>query len=136
VTAVQYAAKCGEKLIQAKNACAHGEWLPWLEANCRVNQRQSQRYMRLAQEMPQLIDSNTSHGTHFDSIKTAIAYLSAPDDVKAEVDTSAEPVTEKLIKQLKADHEKTLQQKAEALNQPPSSLRSSLPSDSVKIFSF
>ena len=90
--------------------------------------------MRLSKEMPEI--SNDNHGYHFDSIKTAIAYLSASDDVKAEVDASTEPVTEKLIKQLKADHEKTLQQKAEALNQPPSSLRSSLPSDSVNLFSF
>ena len=60
--------------------------------------------MKLASEMPQLLDSNTSHGTHFDSIKTAIAYLSASEEVKAEVDASTEPVTEKLIKQLKADY--------------------------------
>ena len=111
MTAVQYAAKCGEKLIQAKTACAHGEWLPWLEKNCRVSRIQASKYMRLSKEMPEISNDNRSY--HFDSINTAIAYLSASDEVKAEVDTSSEPVTEKLIKQLKVDHEKTLQQKAE-----------------------
>lgn len=113
MTAVQYAAKCGEKLIQAKAACAHGEWLPWLEKNCRVSYRQASKYMKLSSEMPQLIDSNWNRSSNFDSINTAIAYLSASEDVKAEVDASPEPVTEKLIKQLKADKEQALQQKAE-----------------------
>lgn len=94
LAAVQYAAKCGEKLIQAKAACTHGEWLPWLEKNCRVNQRQSQRYMKLANEMPQLIDSNTKSTSYFSGIEAAIAYLSAPEEVKSEVDSSTEPVTE------------------------------------------
>ena len=90
MTAVQYAAKCGEKLIQAKAACAHGEWLPWLEGNCRVNRNQASKYMRLSKEMPEL--SNVSSTIHFTGIEAAIAYLSAPDEVKAQVDESAEPV--------------------------------------------
>lgn len=44
--------------------------------------------------MPQLIDSNTNYSSHFDSINTAIAYLSASEEVKAEVDASTEPVTD------------------------------------------
>ena len=124
MTAVQYAAKCGEKLIQAKAACAHGEWLPWLEKNCRISYRHAQRYMRLATELPALL-SNTTDPSYFNSVEAAIAYLSAPDEVKAEVDSSPEPVTEKLIKQLKADHEKTLQQKAWAQYALYSSLFSS-----------
>ncbi|HMT93908.1 DUF3102 domain-containing protein [uncultured Thiothrix sp.] len=94
MTAIQYATKCGEKLIQAKAACAHGEWLTWIEENCRVTARQSQKYIKLAKEMPQLIDSNTNYSSHFDSINTAIAYLSASEEVKAEVDASTEPVTD------------------------------------------
>ena len=43
--------------------------------------------------MPQLISSNPPREANFDSINTAIAYLSASDEVKAEVDTSSEPVT-------------------------------------------
>ena len=90
MTAVQYAAKCGEKLIQAKAACAHGEWLPWLEANCKVNRNQASKYMRLSKEMPEL--SNDKSTYNFTGIEAAIAYLSAPDEVKAQVDESAKPV--------------------------------------------
>ena len=105
MTAVQYAAKCGEKLIQAKAACNHGEWLPWLEANCRVNKRQSQKYMRLASEMPCLIDANAQSTAHFTGIEAAIAYLSAPDEVKTQIDESPEPVTEKQINELKKQYQ-------------------------------
>lgn len=107
LTAVQYAAKCGEKLIQAKATCAHGEWLPWLEVNCNLKERQARKYMRLAEEYPSL--SNRHHGTDFDSIKTALAYLSASDEVKAEVDASTEPVTEKLINDLKKQNSEALE---------------------------
>lgn len=111
MTAVQYAAKCGEKLIQAKAACAHGEWLPWLEANCKVTARQSQRYIRLASEMLQLLDSNTTRVSHFDSLRTAIAYLSASEEVKAQVDQSPDPVTEKQIKELERKHRELEEEK-------------------------
>jgi DNA N-6-adenine-methyltransferase (Dam)/Protein of unknown function (DUF3102) len=47
-SAMEHAIRCGELLLQAKAALAHGEWLPWLEANTTVSARQSQRYMRLA----------------------------------------------------------------------------------------
>ena len=111
MTAVQYAAKCGEKLIQAKNACAHGEWSLWLKDNCRLSQNQSAKYMKLFREMPNLLNSPST--VNFTGIEAAIAYLSASDDVKAEVDASTEPVTERLINDLKKQHSEALQQKAE-----------------------
>jgi hypothetical protein len=42
--------------------------------------------MKLASDMPQLIDSNKNYSSYFSSINAAIAYLSAPDEVKAQVD--------------------------------------------------
>ena len=57
--------------------------MPWLEGNCRVNRNQASKYMRLSKEMPEL--SNVSYGIHFDSINSAIAYLSAPDEVKTQI---------------------------------------------------
>jgi hypothetical protein len=30
---VEHAIRAGELLIEAKSRCAHGEWLPWLDAN-------------------------------------------------------------------------------------------------------
>ena len=44
----EHAAECGRRLIEAKALLPHGEWLPWLEANTEVIPRQSQKYMRLA----------------------------------------------------------------------------------------
>ena len=46
--------------------------------------------MKLAENYPVL--ANRSYKSDFDSIKAAIAYLSAPDEVKTKVDESAEPV--------------------------------------------
>ena len=77
MTAVQYAAKCGEKLIQAKAACAHGEWLPWLGENCTLKERQARKYMRLAEEYPAL--ANRQSTADFRGVEAAIAYWSAPD---------------------------------------------------------
>src|SRR4051794_951662 len=38
----------GEKLLQAKEKCNHGEWLAWVKANVKFSQEQARRYMRLA----------------------------------------------------------------------------------------
>ena len=48
-SAVQCARQAGELLLQAKEQCRHGEWLPWLKANCpSIAERTAQAYMRLA----------------------------------------------------------------------------------------
>jgi hypothetical protein len=102
-TALHYAARCGAKLNEAKAKKGHGEWLPWLEANCRVKRVQAWKYMKLAKEMPQLT-SNVHYSEHLDSINTAIAYLSASDETKEKVDASPSPVTEKQIKTWEAEY--------------------------------
>ena len=48
-TAIEHAIACGQLLLQAKTQVAHGGWLPWLKAHTRVSERQSQRYMQVAQ---------------------------------------------------------------------------------------
>jgi hypothetical protein len=45
---LEHAIAAGALLIEAKELVAHGEWLPWLQANCRIGERQAQTYMRLA----------------------------------------------------------------------------------------
>jgi hypothetical protein len=51
VSAVRRARRAGELLLQAKEQCEHGEWLPWLKANCpRVSERTAQAYMRVARK--------------------------------------------------------------------------------------
>ena len=48
-SALEHAAQCGRLLLEAKGLLPHGEWLPWLRANTKVVARQSQKYMRLAE---------------------------------------------------------------------------------------
>ena len=45
---LEAAAEAGRLLLRAKELCGHGEWLPWLERNCKVGSRQAQRYLALA----------------------------------------------------------------------------------------
>jgi len=46
---IDKAMEAGEALIEAKSHLQHGEWLPWLKANCSgISERTIQLYMRLA----------------------------------------------------------------------------------------
>ena len=49
IAALKSAVKCGNALIEAKALVEHGEWVAWLETNCRnVSLTTCQNYMRLA----------------------------------------------------------------------------------------
>ena len=52
--AIEHARQAGELLIKAKFEIPHGGWLPWLEANCDVGEREAQRYMRLSRRWDEL----------------------------------------------------------------------------------
>jgi hypothetical protein len=39
----------GEMLLQAKQLCKHGEWLPWLKANVRISKSTAYEYMQIAE---------------------------------------------------------------------------------------
>jgi hypothetical protein len=45
---LEHAIAAGALLLEAKELVGHGDWLAWLEANCRVGARQAQTFMRLA----------------------------------------------------------------------------------------
>ena len=47
---LEHAMKAGELLLEAKQAVQHGDWLPWLKANCSVSERTAQLYMKVARE--------------------------------------------------------------------------------------
>ena len=76
-TALQHALECRRLLLQAKAAVAHGEWLPWLEANTNVGVRQSQTYMRLHRHRAEIEAANTNRDSHL-PIRDAIALLAGP----------------------------------------------------------
>ncbi len=51
--AIEHARRSGEKLLMAKTKVQHGQWLPWLAANCpKVSTRRAQEYMKLSREWP------------------------------------------------------------------------------------
>jgi hypothetical protein len=58
VTAVrsglEHARRAGQLLAEAKAACGHGKWLPWLEANVELSERTVQGYMQLAKHWEEL----------------------------------------------------------------------------------
>lgn len=57
---VIYAYRTGELLLQAKRKLPHGQWLPWLAANCSdISERTAQVYMRIARRWPELEQSTT-----------------------------------------------------------------------------
>ena len=53
--AIEHARAAGDKLLQAKAQVEHGQWLPWLAANCpALADRTARVYMRLARNWAQL----------------------------------------------------------------------------------
>jgi hypothetical protein len=68
--ALAHAIAAGEALIEAKCMLGHGEWLPWVEANCDFGERTAQRYMRIAR--------NTSRVSDLRTVREALATLADP----------------------------------------------------------
>jgi hypothetical protein len=53
---LSHARQAGMRLLQGKARIPHGNWLPWLKANCRQgNPRTAQRYMRLAEHWEEVV---------------------------------------------------------------------------------
>ena len=73
---LEHALKAGELLIEAKAVVPHGQWLPWLEANCTVAERSAQLYMRVARERGKL--SGESAGLADLTLEQAAERLAKP----------------------------------------------------------
>jgi hypothetical protein len=76
-------------LAEVKASLPHGEFIPWVEGNMPVKRKQCSKYMRLAKERPQLLESNGYPGTHLD-INNEIRLLTVDEDVEGEVREAAE----------------------------------------------
>jgi len=50
--AIDHARQAGEILLRVKASLAHGEWLPWLQANVPFTARTAQSYMAVAAPRP------------------------------------------------------------------------------------
>lgn len=68
-TSIEKALEAGEFLCQAKAACAHGQWLPFLD-RAAVPERKAQRFMTLARSGLEI-----RHVTHLGGIKAALSFL-------------------------------------------------------------
>jgi len=53
--------EAGRLLTEQKAELEHGEWLPWLKENVRVNVRTAQRYMNLHENRNRLKNDSVSH---------------------------------------------------------------------------
>jgi Protein of unknown function (DUF3102) len=72
---------CGRALGDAKKLFAHGEWLPWLEANTEISPRQCQKYMQLAEHWHELEGriANAPAGAYL-GINDALKLIAKPKD--------------------------------------------------------
>lgn len=78
---LELAREAGELLREAKRAVGHGNWLPWLEANCRVSASMAGKYMKIAKGWPELVAENTEHVPNL-SIRDAMKLLAKPREPK------------------------------------------------------
>jgi hypothetical protein len=73
---LEHAKKAGELLLEAKEQCGHGKWLPWLKANVKFSERTARRYMTIASRWEEL--ANRSRVSDL-SYREALAVLSSPE---------------------------------------------------------
>jgi hypothetical protein len=81
---LEHARTAGLLLIEAKEKCDHGQWLPWLKANVRFSDRTAQNYIRIAKRWDELVAANPqalADLTYEDSVKL----LALPEDDDEEV---------------------------------------------------
>lgn len=57
VAAMNHAIECGRLLAEAKQGVPHGQWLPWIAANCEFSERQARRYIQAAKRTLRPISS-------------------------------------------------------------------------------
>lgn len=62
VQSIEHALQAGQALLEAKELCCHGEWLPWLKDNCELHSRTAHRYMRFAKLHSQIPDATWIRG--------------------------------------------------------------------------
>jgi len=79
------AATIGEKIAIARDVCGKN-FNFWLNENCSVKRSQAYNYMRIAKEMPELLDDSVHlNGRKKLELTQAIVLLNAPDEVKESV---------------------------------------------------
>jgi len=83
LNALEHAIVAGRLLVQAKGAVVHGEWLPWLAANCpEVSERTAQVYMRVSKTAPALLEDKSAAAADL-TLRGALALTTTHKDVES-----------------------------------------------------
>ena len=89
-TAIEHAHAAGDRLLLAKAQVDHGQWLPWLTANCpAVAARTASGYMRLARNWKTL-EAKSAESADL-SIDAALKLLNAPAEPDPDPDPDPDP---------------------------------------------
>jgi hypothetical protein len=83
IAAVVQARQAGALLIEVKGRLRHGEWLPWLAANCpEIHERVAQNYTRIARNWDRILSAaETRTGrSYLPGIHEALRLLAEPAD--------------------------------------------------------
>lgn len=81
---LDHARRAGDLLMRAKAQLAHGEWLPWLAANCTLSARTAQAYMRIARNWTELSKYATVADLTF---RDGLKLLGEPEQQLKDVDS-------------------------------------------------
>jgi hypothetical protein len=82
---LQHAKNAGDLLIEAKEQCRHGEWLPWLKANVHFSTRTAQAYMQVAKRWPELVAK--AQGLAHLTFEDGLRLLAEPKEADCKSDT-------------------------------------------------
>lgn len=96
-SALEDALEVGRLLTEAKAACKHGEWLPWLREKCVFAERTAQAYMRLYGQRLHIeeryLGANAQRVADF-SVRGALKFLerpmrrhTAPENINAQIES-------------------------------------------------
>jgi hypothetical protein len=79
---LQHALNAGALLLEAKKLVRHGNWQGWVRTSCDVSERTAQVHMKLARELPRLLDRQNRSVADM-SLREALALLAAPGEAIA-----------------------------------------------------
>jgi DUF3102 family protein len=68
----------GRLLTEAKTQVRHGEWVEWVETNCKFGLRQAQKYMRAYENREAIESEMRTGGSHLAALRGAIKALEKP----------------------------------------------------------
>jgi hypothetical protein len=74
---LEHARNAGELLLQVRDQCDHGEWLPWLRDHVQFSERTAQAYMRVARRWGELVEAK-AQGLADLTFEDGLKLLAAP----------------------------------------------------------